>query len=334
MTGLLYACKDGEAHHLSSGKAVAKDHQCQDTTLPVAIANYLAMFPGVWALLPWTCLACSRGNDGIREHCHNTSCKDEETGSRAHALDTLLGKVGQELSLMYEEEVENPQLVSVRYLLEIIFSPHNHTYRGLLKEAFLIHVESEDPCACMTTLGLGKSSATTTPSETTPMASITTPAAPTLTETTPVAPSTSLEPLTPPSTNPASSHPLPIISSRATLTSPPLPCQDDIGLVTDDIMAIELDSLSPDPMEVDGLHMLSESQVPENTPDVSGKPSDSWAEEMEIQDREPTKPDTSSSSAHTLPPTTTPTLPDLQIILSFLAAWLDRQEISAKKCAI
>ena len=25
---------------------------------------------------------------------------------------------------------------------------------------------------------------------------------------------------------------------------------------------------------------------------------------------------------------------DLQIILSFLAAWLDRQEISAKKCAI
>ena len=38
-------------------------------------------------------------------------------------------------------------------------------------------------------------------------------------------------------------------------------------MVTDDIMAIKLDPLSQDPMEVDRLHtLMNEPQVPENTP--------------------------------------------------------------------
>ena len=154
----MYTCQEGEAHHLSTGKAVDQDHNCEDSTLPIAINNYLAQFPGVWGLLPWTCLTCEKGNDGLREHCGNTSC----TGTRAQALETVLEAIGQELSLMYEVEVENPELVSVRYMLELLFSPHNHRHRGLLKEAFLIPVKSEDPCACMTTLGLCDSSALST----------------------------------------------------------------------------------------------------------------------------------------------------------------------------
>ena len=94
MVGKLYACQEGEAHHLSSGKAVVKDHNCEDSTLPVAITNYLAQFPGVWALLPWTCLTCDRGQDGLSEHCGYTGC----TGTRAHALETVLDAIGHTMS--------------------------------------------------------------------------------------------------------------------------------------------------------------------------------------------------------------------------------------------
>ena len=98
-------------------------------TLPIAIKNHLELFPGVWSNLPWTCLVCDQNNDGTRVQCAKTTCP-EDKGSRAHALDTLLDSIGQELSLMNEEEVEDPhhpifELLSIRYLIKVL-SPHTN----------------------------------------------------------------------------------------------------------------------------------------------------------------------------------------------------------------
>ena len=164
LTGKLYYCQEGEAHHLSSGAAVAPDHTCEDSTLPKAILNHLERFPGTWSVLPWTCLVCDQDNDGMREHCSTLSCP-EDKGSRAHALNTVLESIGQELTLINEEDTENSELLSIRFMIELLFSPHNRYNQGLLKEAFIVPVESENPCACMTALGLTDTNLTTDPEE-------------------------------------------------------------------------------------------------------------------------------------------------------------------------
>ena len=303
MVGKLYACEEGEAHHLSSGRAVAREHSCADATLPQAITRYLARFPEVWNILPWTCLACNQDNEGTREHC----CVGGETGSRAHALDTLLCNIGQELTLMYEVEVESTELVSIRFLIELLFSPHNNRYQGLLKDAFLLPVESDNPCACMSALGLCETPSTNSTAH--PLC--TSPASATL----------------PPTTNPASSAISPPCTSAPPSDSPTtnpvsltLDNQGDNMLLDEehqdpdhlvqDIMAIELDPLSPVPMDVDLSEAtngtITHTDNPEeskNSPTATVEPIMSWAQEMEQQD--PTLPPASGPS---VPPTPTATL--------------------------
>ena len=48
----------------------------------------------------------------------------------------------------------NPELLSIKLLMEIILSPHNRKYRGLIEGAFVTPTEpSDQACICVDTLG-------------------------------------------------------------------------------------------------------------------------------------------------------------------------------------
>ena len=137
---------------VSSGAAIASFHICEDDSAAKAIKHHLARNPQDWSELSWTCLGCGRTNPGAREHC-SRDCQDWRTG-RNFALHDTLTRIGMELALMMDNTTTNPELLSIKLLMEIILSPHNRKSSGLLDGAFVTPTEpSDQACICVDMLG-------------------------------------------------------------------------------------------------------------------------------------------------------------------------------------
>ena len=99
-------------------------HVCQDTSLTLAITNFLARNPQEWAKLQWACLYCGGVNQGVDALCARPNCRDEMGTSRRFVLENILTKVGIELALLPEVDVAT-EIWPVGKAMEVILSPHN-----------------------------------------------------------------------------------------------------------------------------------------------------------------------------------------------------------------
>ena len=66
-------------------------------------------------------------------------------------MGNLLSKLGEELALMPVVEDASPEIWPVPKAMEVLLSPHNRAFQGLLTGAYRTPQPGEMCCACCTT---------------------------------------------------------------------------------------------------------------------------------------------------------------------------------------
>ena len=210
------------AHHLSTGNPADRTHTCTDTSIVTAITSFLSTNTEHWANIPWACLYCGQVNHGLDSQCSDPHCQGETGASRDYVLTNILRKIGQEILLMDEVDIDVREIWPVQRILQVILSPHNRDYCGLLTGVFKTPNLNEDICACCTSTSNQAQSLSTTAAP---------PALPSLYCSTTPAPGTSTTTIPPPShtTSP------PTGTSTTTISPPPSSISSTIGTNTSTI---------------------------------------------------------------------------------------------------
>ena len=286
----MYLCQQYHPHHLSTGRPMARDHRCEAPSITTSITTFLTRNTDFWTNLPWACLYCGLVNHGMDQHCTSQACLEETGANRDFVLANLLTKVGQEIATLDEADEAAAEIWPTQKALQVILSPHNREYCGLLTGAFRAPSQEENVCACSSTLDLSTPDTAVTHqhSNTSPPATFLSHLPGTSTTTTPPSPpgfhsSPTLSPLDPlalpflpPGTSTTTTLPsptgfhftptldpstlsfhLPVTSTTTTTPPPPgtsshLPSSPPVSALTDEpLQAVTLDDTVVEAMDTD-----------------------------------------------------------------------------------
>ena len=144
----MYLCQEYHPHHFATGNPMSRAHNCEEPSITIAITTYLEKNPEFWTNLPWACLYCGMVNHGTDHHCTNQVCKEETGASREFVLANILSKIDKEITHMGEAEEAIAEIWPIKKAIQVILSPHNREYCGLLTGAFRAPDQDENACVC------------------------------------------------------------------------------------------------------------------------------------------------------------------------------------------